>query len=1513
MSLEQQREISQLIYDDSIDLSEKTSSTGRAEATDLLHNLTESTAWAKGYAHGYHVLVLSYALKVPIAVYGLRDGVDLQLTTTIKRLWEEKKTLRQTDVFQYDVYNLNWGEPQIYVLYNNGTLHYDALIPQGAQKEEIQFLRTLRQRRTAELSKALAAPAQAAAAAPARAPPPSPAQAPPPASVLAPVVPAPVVPAPVVPAPALTRDQMTKVQQALADKLLTLLQESAFTKTPEEAATDLRNTFKSALATQEASEKQEPPLSPQEQEPSSKRRRIDKEPEAAKEEPFKVQPGAEAATAPDIAFTQPSQQPQQRPDYMRVWSSDKTEADNARSRTRDQEQEVCGTLWYPLAEDRLRYKDFQCLQPEQWLTGRIINAYLLLIKAAAPQNCVMFSTDVFSQQKLDRVHSDNVVNYTVDKQLIVSDTSIIIIPINMEGSRTTAKAWKEGGDPTVGLHWYFMYVKVSEKTLVICDSIKWDDPDKYKPDVAVVKRILATFLPRELMPQKPVVETMFPRQENGYDCGVFMSMGIECVTQSRPFDFSLSSNDLRTLMAAQINRGNLKRIECSKEDQLKRRKDTETVVVSPEGPAAAEQAAAERAAAERAAAERAAAEQAAAERAAAEQAAAAEAAAAEAALVAAPEEQAVPWEILWGEGEWKDSDIYNWFTDQPDVTVPEQEQLATLPPVPILAPVPSYMTSDAWRATLRQVNKAVHDTKRQNEHVEWVDKTFHYKIELTLQMLYDVFIPKQTVPENAILLYMYLLQQRSQWRLEQDMRASNSVILNTFDTRLDFQYHIPLKTCWIQNLEKDEAVQEEIPSDTTVFVALRLYTPDGSGPNATYTRDRPYHHPYALVFDRTNPADKIVYVLDARPRFELNFYGPQVEQLTKFDPLGDWIVEGRITIEIVPLTTDWKEDVPEEDAAVYMCMAVERFTRTRLQRDIKVLNLDKAGTQRRDAFTEMRYIMAAQLYVGELDSWERRKERIKQRVEKQDAAKLWVAVQKLENQINDTTAQTRDIKKVEAAVEEEKEQVEAEFEEEKEQVEAEVEEEMKKRKGYTYTLEEVKDERTRLETKVVPQEDRCMRLRCAALEYARREYCKYDDKIGEAQKAIYTAQSKHNLAAKVKPKLLCLPREDYFNDKKEEWENQQVVLAAAAAAEEGGAAAAAAEEEGAFSPFYLPPGSPYVEKGGGGGLTEEKKEIVAQQKREKAYYTILRDDIEKHVTTYNQVLKEQGCVVDTKTEAEERKPSRKRRAEGEGEEKNEPKESVEQTKITYKQEIPKHYYSWVGPLATCAQYAQQTQGKGKVPTQRRLEELNDKLNRLVKSKQKHEYTLMYQKEVKDMFNAALNEKRKNMDAVKFVDNVRKEIQHLHLKDLETVTDRLTATAPRGTLFVTVNDATKFRVDNKVQIGKEIRRVASINGNTLILKTKPFRKDHPVDETIEVIVTIVDVLPGFTTLLKDLTREQRSELLTQWEQTIVNLLKREQLSTKQKLLLENLSNIKQVLADLDQEPSAPVQESMMAAV
>jgi len=1459
LSPEKQQKIRYLIELQSEDDGES----GR-DARNLLNNLSDPDAWVRGYASIHQLSLLSLALKVPFAVY-IVDNLGWEEDESWKELqerWKKEQTFTPTDLSRergtsfYQVYNAEFGEPKIYLLFSGGN-HYDALIPRGAPQDHIDFLRTLRQRRTAELDE-LGPPAQA--------PPPS-------------------------PAPAPTREQIQKVQQALADRLLTLLQESAFTKTPQEAADSLRNTLHSALVPEQSSE-----------ESPSKRRKIEE-----KSEVFQIQP--EAATAEFALNITAAAAPPPRPSYMSVYKEDVRQANRAWDST-NQEEEVCGTLWYPVDAERLRYKDLQCLNPlkpdkDKWLTGRIINAYLLLIKAAAPQNCVMFNTDVFGVQKLGRVRKEVLLNYTVDKQAIEADTSIIIIPINVEGSRTTQEAYEEarrtGKNPTVGEHWYFMYVQVSTNRLLICDSMKRSDTtSEYTADLTVVKSILAMILgDREV---EPSVETTFPQQQNGYDCGVFMSMGIECVTQSRPFDFRRSSNDLRTLMAAQIYRGNLERRNCDEKVQLARRGE-EAVVSLMTSPAPAEAQGLPAEAAPGAPGEGAppAAAQGPPPAAALPGAPGAAEAQGEAALGAAPPDAALgaapPDAALGAQGEGapgaagEGAPLFLWepeleldvdwtaFLGQLDVS--DQEQATVAPrPLPVLAPVPSYMMVDTWRTTLPQVKNAVQNTTRKNEHVTWVDKTFGHKIKLTLEMLDQVFTPEKSVPLDAIRLYMYLLQQRSHWKLDDDIRARTSVILNTFN--IDYRdidgVQVPLRNYWIQNLGKDTADMQDIPADTTVFVALQSYPTTFEGIS--------YSHPYTVVFDRF--LTKAVYVLDATPQ-QLEFYIPFINALATRYQLQEWQDES-VTVYPVPLTTDTKDPVKPFDLAVYMCMAVERFTRTRLQQNITVLNLDKAGTQRTLSIIAMRRIMAAQLYVGELDSWERRKERTKKMVEKQDAAKLWLAVQKFKQQTKDATLNIRIIKTHD-------------------------------------DINEVHEQITRLQTEFVEPEDRCIRLRCAALEYARREYCKYDAKMDEAQKAIYIASSKRDLAANVKPKPICQPsRVDYFDDKKEEWETQdRVAAAAAASAAEAKAAEAAAEEgaeeegeaeegaeeekeeaeEGGTNVYALMDemGSPYIPSLSG-GLTTEKQEIVERQKRVKAYYTILRDGIEKHVNTYNEVLREQDCVVDTKKEAAKRKSSKKRGAEGEA--KNEPMESVEKSRTVYKQEIPKTYTDWVEPLAECAKYAQEQQGKGKVPTQQQLKELNNKLNRLVKSNEINKSTLKTREQIQEIYVNALETKRAQMDAVKFVDSVRAVIQHLK----QPVTDRLTAQVlfRFSPVSVEVANATKFRVDSTVKLGNEQRRVASVNGNTLSFKT-PLRDNHPADETIYLVqkqtLTIVDVLPGFTKLLDELNREQRSALLAQWTLLQSQLSSSQQLSTSEQLVLENLYKINQVTLETLQERMIPI--------
>lgn len=1422
----QRADILELIKQQSTDVARGSSPVGREDALHLLQNLHDPSAWVRGYASLYQLQLLSLALKVPFGVY----GVDKSEYKRLKRM----KTFTHRDLLSkggaggtsyYHLFFDYFGEPQVYLLFSGGN-HYDALIPQGVPQADIDFLRTLRQEQTRELLDALG---------PARAPPA------PPAPPVAPVPPAPVppalvtpVPAPVLspptappaPVPALTKAQMEKVKEALADRLLTLLMDSAFNITPESAAESLQHTLDNALETSAPAE------------PGSKRRKKGGEEEQG--EVFLVPPQKPVQPS-DIQLTFAPPQAKPRPEYMILSDSDRGEAadvlfgspgfppDIKQKARRD--EDVCGTLWYPEPLERLTFKNFEFLLDETWVNDAIIRVYLRMIKAVSERKCVLFDSLLISNQRASPLQDYYaLVNSTVDKQEIdLTGTPVIIFPINVLDD----KAVEKEPQSSEGKHWYFVYVDLEAQQWLICDSLSKGNVEAYNDDLDVVQKTLdlipvAADKKQVLQWQERTSIASFPQQRNGYDCAIFMCMGIECVTQSREFDFNKLvthadagmqahnlSHYLRSLMVAQILRGDLRRIPCVESVQLEKRKEEQQRLqaLSKAQKEAAQEARKRRRGEQEALSPS-------------QQVQVAEESGDQEAMfiLSQPsDEQAGPMVIFSPQSE---------FHPLWGVAEPPEEQFELQPPPPP-APLPDYMTLTSQDNTLNEMVKTLNDylrgkvveeagksldalrrqtekarqkaqdepteenqqalatlqqqynakqqierlkaQRRRDKPVKWVRNEFGDAVNLTYGDLDDLYNATAPVSQNAMVLYMYLLQQRSTWEENVDQRSKTTVILNT----LDMEAGVPVKNYWIQNLGVEKDQQKDIPTDTTVLVALQK---------------REIGVYYAVLFDRSS-GNNMIYVLDALPQ-DVGAYNIAALAAELHPGAGaEWGGAPQLVTQLPP-------DVQTlDDVAVYMCMAVEQFTRGVQLDPTVVLNMQ-------NSIKTFRRIMAAHLYVGELDTWKRRKERMEKTVRKLDAPTLWLAIEQFKQQKGNLMLQRQ----------------------------------------LDRTRQEIAEVTAELATlgATALTEDECKRLRCAALEYARRKYCEYDLKSDEAQRRIYTLTSKPVLAAAVKPKELCAPfTTEYFGDKQQEWEALVQAAGAAGAAE----AAEAAEPSGELDWSLLD--SPYIPVEGG-GISEEKKAELKEQKALKKYYEEQRDEVEAKYLTYNQILREQGCVLEPESKSKKRAVS--------GEEKDEP------DKIWYKREIPKQYSSWKTPLERCAQEAlqqlqqQQTRPPGRKATQREIEQLQKKLDRLQSKHLKEHITWTSRQEVKQIYEKALAKKRAKMPRVDFVKSVISQIQQLDKPIFET----LEVAVAKGSTQVQVNDTNKFPVNSTIQIGDEQRTVTSIiNGNTLIVPTR-FRNTYQAGEQIEVFkkgtLTIWKVLPSFVELLSTLNTQELATLM-----------------------------------------------------
>lgn len=165
--------------------------------------------------------------------------------------------------------------------------------------------------------------------------------------------------------------------------------------------------------------------------------------------------------------------------------------------------------------EKLTFKTMERLQDGKWLNDDLINRYIELIEnqpANRLQNTEILNT-YFATTTIGK--SQKILNrYLLKKN--ISRTSSLLIPINHNNT-----------------HWYFS--KLDENTLVIFDSMR-KSVEHYQEN-NIIKSILK--FAAELYGKEVVLEVDqgYPQQENGYDCGMFMLMGLRDLMQCSSWSF----------------------------------------------------------------------------------------------------------------------------------------------------------------------------------------------------------------------------------------------------------------------------------------------------------------------------------------------------------------------------------------------------------------------------------------------------------------------------------------------------------------------------------------------------------------------------------------------------------------------------------------------------------------------------------------------------------------------------------------------------------------------------------------------------------------------------------------------------------------------------------------------------------------------------------------------------------------------------------------------------------------
>ncbi|EEB07135.1 SUMO deconjugating enzyme Ulp1 [Schizosaccharomyces japonicus yFS275] len=181
-------------------------------------------------------------------------------------------------------------------------------------------------------------------------------------------------------------------------------------------------------------------------------------------------------------------------------------------------------------------KDIQTLKDKNWLNDEVINFYVQLVAERSKHD-----------SKLPKVHAFNTFFYpTLQKRgyagvrrwarkakVVIKDMDFVLIPVHL------------------GIHWCMAVINKKDKRFEYWDSLGGSPGKAFE--------LLRLYYAEEtkggidLSGWTDHIDSNCPRQQNGYDCGVFACKTAECVARAGPIDFTQSDMpELRIRMAASV-------------------------------------------------------------------------------------------------------------------------------------------------------------------------------------------------------------------------------------------------------------------------------------------------------------------------------------------------------------------------------------------------------------------------------------------------------------------------------------------------------------------------------------------------------------------------------------------------------------------------------------------------------------------------------------------------------------------------------------------------------------------------------------------------------------------------------------------------------------------------------------------------------------------------------------------------------------------------------------------------
>jgi sentrin-specific protease 1 len=176
--------------------------------------------------------------------------------------------------------------------------------------------------------------------------------------------------------------------------------------------------------------------------------------------------------------------------------------------------------------EKLTFRNLATLKDQSWLNDEVINAYIRLINNALqvsdPRRAVM-NTYFFDELTKKKVDKSKLLRILSKRKIDIAGLDQLFLPYNQNN-----------------VHWCFYCIDFRDSTIIYYDSLSSHTVSHEEQLVAFANMIL------EARPNPAVIHSPFrkvkkainfPSQGNGYDCGVFLLKGIDCLSRANKVNF----------------------------------------------------------------------------------------------------------------------------------------------------------------------------------------------------------------------------------------------------------------------------------------------------------------------------------------------------------------------------------------------------------------------------------------------------------------------------------------------------------------------------------------------------------------------------------------------------------------------------------------------------------------------------------------------------------------------------------------------------------------------------------------------------------------------------------------------------------------------------------------------------------------------------------------------------------------------------------------------------------------